>query len=93
MSESYRRLLIEERDDISLQLAMGDSFRSIARQLGRSPSTISREYFRNASTVGCRAVTAQKRADNRCYRKPRKLPSMPRLRHYILRGLRKQWSP
>lgn len=47
MSENYSRLSMAEQEEISLQLAMGESYRAIARQLGRSPSTISREFSRN----------------------------------------------
>ena len=40
-------LTLAEREEISLGLAVGDSIRSIATQLGRAPSTISREITRN----------------------------------------------
>jgi hypothetical protein len=46
--------------------------RGIARRLGRSPSTISRELCRNASTrshsIACRATTAQWHAERRASR-------------------------
>ncbi|MBF6303161.1 helix-turn-helix domain-containing protein [Nocardia amamiensis] len=38
-----RHLSLTEREEISRGLAAGDSLRSIARGLGRAPSTISRE--------------------------------------------------
>ena len=38
-----RHLSIEEREEISRGLAAGDSIRAIAVQLGRAPSTVSRE--------------------------------------------------
>jgi hypothetical protein len=47
-----RYLTFSEREDIALELAKGQSIRSIARKLGRSPSTISREVRRNAATRG-----------------------------------------
>lgn len=93
MSVSYHRLSIAEREEMSLQLAIGSSYRAIAQQLGRSPSTLSREVARNRSTLGYRAVTAQQKAAGRCYRKPRKLVTLLHLRQYMLQGLRKQWSP
>lgn len=39
----YRRLVIEEREEISRLLALGVSFRGIGRALGRDVSTISRD--------------------------------------------------
>jgi len=39
------------------------------------------------------AVTAQRKTERRCYRKPRKLIVDGRLRHTVLNLLRKQWSP
>lgn len=93
MSVSYHRLSIAEREEMSLQLAIGSSYRAIAQQLSRCPSTLSREVARNRSTLGYRAVTAQQKAAWRCYRKPRKLAASPRLRQYMPEGLRKQWSP
>src|SRR5665213_4139299 len=49
---SGRYLCFEEREDIALLRAQGAGVREIARRLGRSPSTISRELRRNAATRG-----------------------------------------
>jgi IS30 family transposase len=62
--------------------------REIARALGRSPSTISRELRRNAATRGggleYRASTAQWHADRRSRRpKPAKLAENRELRRYV----------
>jgi transposase-like protein len=77
-----------EREDIALELAKGQSIRSIARELGRSPSTISREVRCNAATRGgtldYRASTAQWHADRAARRsKPCKLVTNPALRDYV----------
>ena len=40
-------LTLAEREEISRSAAAGQSIRSVARRLGRSPSTISREIMRN----------------------------------------------
>ena len=60
---SARYLSFAEREEIALLRAQGQGVREIARQLGRSPSTISRELRRNAATRGgrldYRASTAQ----------------------------------
>ena len=46
-ANSYRHLTFEEREEIAVALAAGDSKRSIAKLLGRHVSTISRECSRN----------------------------------------------
>jgi IS30 family transposase len=47
---SGRYLSFAEREEIAILLAGGCGVRKIARRLGRSPSTISRELRRNAAT-------------------------------------------
>ena len=49
---SGRYLCFEEREEIALLRAQGAGVREIARRLGRSPSTVSRELRRNAATRG-----------------------------------------
>src|SRR5450755_1677042 len=54
-----RYLSFSEREEIAVALAAGESIRAIARRLGRSPSTVSRELRRNAEhRVDYRARTA-----------------------------------
>jgi IS30 family transposase len=85
---SGRHLSFEEREEIALLRVQGHGVRAIARQVGRSPSTISRELRRNAATrfdsTGYRASTAQWHADRRAKR-PRtaKLVGNDRLREYV----------
>ena len=83
-----RYLSFGEREEIALLRARGCGVRETAQQLGRSPSTISRELRRNAATRGgrldYRASTAQWHADRRGRRpKPAKLVSNPRLHNYV----------
>src|SRR5215218_7412562 len=84
---SGRYLSFAEREEIAILRARGAGVREIARQLGRSPSTISRELRRNATRGGgleYRATTAQWHADQRARRpKPAKLAVNPRLRRYV----------
>jgi IS30 family transposase len=87
-SLSGRYLSFAEREEIALLRAQGCGVRDIARQLGRSPSTISRELRRNAATRGggleYRASTAQWHADRRARRpKPAKLAVNGELRRYV----------
>jgi DNA-binding CsgD family transcriptional regulator len=51
-------LTLSEREDISRGLARCLSLRTIATQLGRSPSTISREVHRNGGLMHYRASQA-----------------------------------
>ena len=63
-------LKFEEREEISRGLAAGRSIRWMARALGRSPSTVSREIRRNGGSRGYRAssrssITARQVAEIR----------------------------
>ena len=85
---SGRYLSIAEREEIAILRARGCGVREIARSLGRSASTISRELRRNAATRGggCeyRATTAQWHADRRAKRpKTAKLAVNEDLRRYV----------
>lgn len=68
--------------------AQGGGVRSIARDIGRAPSTVSRELRRNAATrsgkLEYRASVAQWKADLVAQRpKPSKVVENPRLREYV----------
>lgn len=85
---SGRYLSLEEREEIALLKAQGAGIREIARQLGRSPSTISRELRRNAATrcgkLDYRASVAQWKAELVARRpKTAKLATNDRLREYV----------
>lgn len=85
---SGRYLSFAEREDIALYRAQGVGVREIARRLGRSPSTISRELRRNASTrtfrLEYKATLAQWHAERRAKRpKIAKLATSDRLRNYV----------
>ena len=85
---SGRYLSFAEREEIAILRAQEVGVRETARQLGRSPSTISRELRRNAATrsgrLEYRATTAQWHADRRAERpKVAKLAANQRLRSYV----------
>jgi IS30 family transposase len=87
-------LTLFERETISRGIAAQQSTRSMARLLGRSPSTVSREISRNGGYNRYRAAQAEKQAWVRARRpKPCKLASNPRLRQTVARKLRLHWSP
>jgi len=85
---SGRYLSFGEREEIAILHAQDHSVREIARRLGRSPSTISRELRRNAATrsgdLTYRATTAQWHSDRRARRpKTAKLAANDALRRYV----------
>ena len=91
---SARSLSLVEREEISRGIAVGRSLRSIARQLGRSPSTVSRELKRNGGRHGYRASRADEAAWDRA-RRPKicKLASNRALARLVAGRLKLQWSP
>ena len=91
---SQLALTLAEREEISRGLASRQSLRAIAIQLGRSPSTISRELQRNGGAEDYRAVEADQAAWDRAHRpKPCKLVNEPVLSRLVANKLRLHWSP
>ncbi|MGH2799201.1 MAG: IS30 family transposase [Thermoleophilaceae bacterium] len=90
-----RCLTFCEREEIALASAGGESIRLIARRLGRSPSTVSRELRRNADRRGgYRATTAHAQAWERASRpKPAKLAVNLALRAKVQQDLACRYSP
>ncbi len=87
-------LTLAEREEISRGIALGQSIRSIAGYLGRSPSTVSREIKRNGGPVRYRAAGGDKRAWAVARRaKACKLATYPRLCRVVARKLERSWSP
>jgi IS30 family transposase len=67
----YSHLSLAEREEIAIALEQGQSLRSIAFSLGRSPSSVSREIQRNSpplNKVKYRGNRAQRRAEDRSRR-------------------------
>lgn len=91
---SDRHLGWHEREEISRGLAAGSSVRALAVQLGRSPSTISREIERNGGRQGYRAAAAHQRAWSQAQRpKACMLAGNERLRDVVAQRLQHDWSP
>jgi IS30 family transposase len=82
-------LSIVEREEILVGLNAGESLRAIARQLGRSASTVSREVAANGGRESYSAWSAHQRARRP---KPCKLRAGP-LRDEVARRLVELWSP
>ncbi|WP_407661098.1 IS30 family transposase [Kitasatospora purpeofusca] len=91
-----RYLREADRIHIADRLREKVAIRKIAAELGRSPSTISREIARNRHPVNgqYRPHAAQARADARRPRpKPGKIGQNPELRDFIQHHLGRKWSP
>ncbi|MBT8434124.1 MAG: IS30 family transposase [Gammaproteobacteria bacterium] len=87
-------LTLSEREEISRGIVGGLSLRGIARQLDRTPSTISREINRNGGLKRYRANQADKAAWDRAHRpKPCKLAQSRRLGRIVASKLQCHWSP
>lgn len=92
----YCRLSDLEREAISRGIEAASSLRAIARQLHRSPSTISREVRRNEGLVGYRAFGASHRARRRAATRRlgrRKILATPALQRFVHARLQDKWSP
>lgn len=87
-------LTLSEREEVSRGLSAGLSLRAIATQLGRSPSTVSREVARNGGYDDYRASIAEQAAWDRSQRpKCCKLSSNKPLGRIVAKKLQSQWSP
>lgn len=87
-------LSLDEREAISRGLSAGVSMRAVAKELGRSPSTISREIARNGGAKSYRAHRAEG-AFIRHSKRPKQLllAENDKLRETVIRMLESDWSP
>jgi IS30 family transposase len=89
-----RCLSLEEREEISRAIARGHSARAIARALGRSHTTISREIGRSGGRTRYRAHAAEREAWRRSQRpRPGKLELCCELRRVVSERLEEDYSP
>jgi len=87
-------LSAHEREEIRVGIETEESVRSIARRLGRSPSTISREVRRNGGRSRYRAAASERRADRmRARPKAFKVSANRALRDHVERRLVEKDSP
>lgn len=92
----YTHLSIEEREKIQELLWNKKSIRYIAKELGRSPSSISRELKKNTTPIRERYTPRQ--AQERALKKRSSRGRIQRLknhdiRHYVIEKLELRWSP
>lgn len=91
---SKNHLSLNEREEISRGIAQNKSFRVIAKELKRAPSSISREVSRNGGIHKYRACTADDKAWKRAKRpKLCKLKLNQELALLIADKLKNLWSP
>jgi IS30 family transposase len=99
--EKYHRLSPFERERIFRGIQKGDSYRTMAKELCRSPSTIAREISRNlyrykipehGYSVFAAQYFSQLRASSRRQDKG-KLESNPKLFKLVVSKLKQRWSP
>lgn len=94
MPKLYKHLNRRERDRIAVQHARGFPIRAMARELNRSPATISRELRRNASQGDYLSGEAHRSADVR-FRRSHRRPRLkdPAIASYVRRKIRCGLSP
>jgi len=92
--KKYQHLSEEERDILAAGHHKGKSIRSIAKELGRSPSTLLRELRRNRAHSGYYPHRAQGLAEEskRQAHQPKRLKSYF-LQHDVEELIMKGWSP
>ncbi len=84
----------DQREEISRGLSLGLSLRAIARDIGRAPSTVSREVARNGGRRAYRALRAGQRAwDQGARPKSCKLSMHGPLRKVVVDRLEQEWAP
>jgi len=94
--EKKNKITRGERFDIRILLDLKQTFRAIARKLGRSPNSICNEVRRNSTNgwydpAKADAKARKSRRKTRC--KWRKIEDIPEMKKYIIAKLKKHWNP
>lgn len=100
MGQRYRHLNKVEREFLEGALLQGESLRAVARIMGRSPSSLSRELKRNGKRVGrarkplYESLKAQKKSSRRFRVSHQKTClKTPEIHEYVTSRLLDRWSP
>ena len=93
MTRVYKQLTEAERYHIYTMNKQHQSLREIARGMGRSHSSISRELKRNRGAKGYRYKQAQRLATQRHSNKSKRIKMTMEIQEYINEGLKNYWSP
>jgi len=92
----YKHLTIEERELIQLRLWEKKSIRAISQELGRPPSSISREINRNLPPLRHQytpRLAHQRAISNRSSRGRQDRLKNEQIRGYVIKHLKQRWSP
>jgi IS30 family transposase len=87
------RLMLADREEISLGLHRGEAFTAIAARIGRATSTVSREVAANGGRGQYRAWRAHQRAYRQARRPKTPKLACPRLAARVSQWLAAWWSP
>ena len=90
---SYGHLSLAERHYIEIERKAGTSMNEIAKALGRSQSTLSREISRNTGQRGYRHKQANALAEQRHKNKPKAIKLTEEIKPLIESYLKQDWSP
>ncbi len=99
---SYIHFTLFERICLEENLKKGESIRKIAKILGRSPSSVSREIKRNSNGFETKAyphrynpyrATKKYLSRRKKSRRKPKFPGNKELYHFIVSGLKQYWPP
>ena len=90
---AYTHLSSEERYYIEIELKNGTSQSDIAKKLGRSQPTVSREVNRNKGQRGYRHQQAHRTAQQRHKEKPKVVKLTDDIKRRISDDIRSDWSP
>ena len=90
---SYNQLTENERYQIDAFIKAGLTQKEIADQLGRSPSTISRELKRNRGLRGYRPTQAQRLSDGRRVEASKAIKLTDEVKAWIDQLIRQELSP
>lgn len=94
---TYTHLSQDERDIIAVLRGEGHTLRSIAKQMNRNPGTLSRELKRNAPPIHTGYYLPHKAHERAVLRNQyshrRERLKSPRIRSYVRRRIKADWSP
>ncbi|BDB15973.1 IS30-like element IST3091 family transposase [Acidithiobacillus ferrooxidans] len=94
MGTRYQQLQSEQRNQIQRGLNEGLSMRAVAKQIGRSPSTVSREVRRGLVGETYDAIQGREEAQRRLRKGVRKLVGGAPLTNAVTHAiLQRKWSP